>query len=138
MAIKVLVGRTGAKTSHADEGSVRTDNGIPALANAGFDRDVDLGAAGDGLALGFRQSKQQLKARHRNDPGANVARGKKLASLDRERDLRARCEQRYVGSPAVRREELIGARRTAIARIKAAAQLRDRLSTQPQHARPNL
>src|SRR5215469_10030702 len=50
MPIKILIRRTGAETGHADETPFRADNRIPALADAGFDRDVDFRGADGGQA----------------------------------------------------------------------------------------
>src|SRR5208282_5842889 len=68
MLVKLLVRRAGAKTGHADKSSGRADDGVPALADAGFDRDIDLGLADDRRALRLRRGEKQFEARHRNDP----------------------------------------------------------------------
>ena len=45
MLVKLLIGRAGAKAAHADKSGIRADDGVPALADACLDRDVDLGFA---------------------------------------------------------------------------------------------
>src|SRR5579883_2684593 len=45
--VKVLVGRTGAKPGHPDKSSLGSNDAIPALADAGFDRDIELRPAND-------------------------------------------------------------------------------------------
>ena len=85
MPIKILIRRTGAETGHADETPFRADNRIPALADAGFDRDIDLCCANHGGTLGFRASQVQLETGYRNTR-QNFPRCEKLARFEGERE----------------------------------------------------
>src|SRR5262249_2848210 len=58
MLIKLFEGSTGAKTAQAHKSSVRADDRIPALADAGFDRDLHVRIADDRCALRMRRREQ--------------------------------------------------------------------------------
>ena len=54
MPVELLIWCAGTETGHADKGSVCADDGIPALPDAGFDRDIHFCRADDSRALDFR------------------------------------------------------------------------------------
>src|SRR5580658_344839 len=134
MLVKLFVRRAGAKAGHADENSVRADNRVPALADAGLDGDVDFGLADDRRALVVRQRQQKLKARYRDYACRDFARGEELFGVGRDGDFRSCREQRYDGRIVVSSDQLVGAASAAVALVKTLAQLRQVLPRQSEHA----
>jgi len=89
MFVKVQIGRTGAKTRHADENPVFANDRIPALANGSFDADPDGGAANNLLPRIVVLCQEKIHARHGHDPRGNSPRGQKVPRIEREGDFRA-------------------------------------------------
>src|SRR5215469_6022868 len=85
MTIQILIWGARAEAAHPDKSSGRADNRIPALADAGFDRDIDLCCANHGGTLGFRASQVQLETGYRNTR-QNFPRCEKLARFEGERE----------------------------------------------------
>jgi hypothetical protein len=86
MTVQILIWGARAEAAHPDKSSGRADNRIPALADAGFDRDIDLCCANHGGTLGFRASQEQLETGYRNNTRQNFPRCEKLARFDGERE----------------------------------------------------
>src|ERR1019366_10300310 len=110
MLVKVLIGRAGAKTRHADENPIVADNRFPALTDGCFHGDSYGRAANDLLTRAAFLQQKKLHARHRHDPRGNSAGRQNAPRLDRERDLRSGREDRNLGGAGLRGAKFIGAR----------------------------
>src|SRR4029079_18342514 len=135
MFVELLEKRTGAKTAEAQKSPIRADDRIPALPNAGLNRDLDRRSADDRRSLGIPRSQQELQTRYRHDPRPHTPSGQKLLRGDRDRDLRAGRKQRDRSRAAFGGNNLVGAPRAAIVEIEGEAELRNILPRQCEHAR---
>src|SRR5436305_2016176 len=93
MAVEVLVGCARAKAAHADEGSIRTDDLVPALPDGGFHGHLDPRGPNDVAPLRKGQPLEQLETRHRYHAGMNAVLTQELAGFHGKRDLGAAGEQ---------------------------------------------
>src|SRR6516165_3813192 len=67
MLVKLFEGRTGAEPAHAYKSSIGADDRIPALADAGFNCELDRRRADDRRAFGAGCGEQELETRHGHD-----------------------------------------------------------------------
>ena len=97
MLVQLFIWRAGAKTAHSDENTFGADDGIPALANCGLDRDLDRRIADHAVPDHGGGFQQQVQARDRHHPRRNAALDQQLARLDGDRDLRSGGKDRCAG-----------------------------------------
>ena len=135
MLVKILIRRAGAEAGHADKGAGGADDRVPALANTGFDGDVDLGIADQRCALGLpaRDTARSTAPRRRAPKCRRSA--SSFLRRDRDGDFRAGGEERHGGAVIVGGDQFVGAERAEVVLVKALAQLRHVLPRQREHAR---
>src|SRR5918995_1374217 len=63
--VEILIGRARAKSGHADEDSVGSDDRIPAEAHGGLDRDLDRRIADDAGTDVLGLSQEEVERGHR-------------------------------------------------------------------------
>ena len=80
---------------------------IPALADAGFDGDLDRRIADDRLLVGFRLFGEELDAGYGDDTGRDALGRKGLLGLHGDFDFRTGGEDRHLGVAG--RDEIVGA-----------------------------
>src|SRR3546814_5936826 len=87
MPVELLVGTRGAEAAHANESALAVKIAIPALADAGLDRDLHgIGAQHLALVIG-RLGVEQLEAGHRHHAGRNAVLLQQVAGRGCNADL---------------------------------------------------
>src|SRR5688572_23916052 len=110
MAVEVFIRGASTETVHADENAAWANEGLPALADGGFNADADLLLAQNGAAIGLTLFEKELHRGHGDDAGGQAVFIEELLGGDGDLDLGARGEDhglRFAGGGG----DLIGAAR---------------------------